>query len=166
MVIMTNWDSPIQTDTTLLMNINVLVDSTASPGNVVLDFPTLGLKAFEDESYMTSLGSAEDFIVSQEASTEDELFVPTAFALMPNFPNPFNNSTTIRFQIGEGVIELPVQLHIYDISGRLTATVVNGVMPAGMYNLIWDAKNESSGMYFIRLSHGNFQQTQKMILLK
>ncbi len=167
MVIMTNWNTPIQADTTLLMKINVLVDSTASPGAVVLDFPTLGLKALEDESYMTSSGSGEDFIISQEASTEDELSIPDAFALLPNYPNPFNNTTTIRFQIGVGAVpELPLQLHIYDIAGRLVATLINSVVSPGLHEIVWNANRHSSGMYFIRLKHGNFQQIQKMILLK
>jgi flagellar hook assembly protein FlgD len=99
--------------------------------------------------------------------------------LLQNTPNPFPNNTTIRYQIpsrGDGKPKA-VSLSIYDISGRLTATLVNEEKEAGYYSVNWDRKDThgrelSNGVYFYRLNVGTngdspmFTQTRKMVLLK
>lgn len=94
-------------------------------------------------------------------STENEQ--PSSFALEQNFPNPFNPKTTIRFQIPDNAY---VTLKIYDMLGNDIATLVNDKLEANVYEVQWDASRNSSGVYFYKLTAGNFVETKKMILVK
>lgn len=78
-------------------------------------------------------------------------------------PNPFNPLTRIHYFIPE---EAAVRLSIYDVQGALVATLVDGVVPEGDHVITWDAMGNASGVYFCRLTTGDFVQTRKMILLK
>lgn len=89
--------------------------------------------------------------------------VPDGFTLSQNYPNPFNPSTKIAFKIvGSG----NTTLKVYDILGKEVATLVNENLPAGSYDVSFDAKNLSSGTYIYRLQSGNSVSTRKMILMK
>ncbi len=85
------------------------------------------------------------------------------FSLIQNFPNPFNPSTMISYQIPTSGL---VTLKVYDILGKEVATLVNEEKNAGMYEVKFDASKLSSGMYICRLNAGNNIQTKKMILMK
>ena len=93
---------------------------------------------------------------------------PAANRLHNCFPNPFNPSTTIRFDIAH-----PAQasLRIYDVAGRLVRVLVDEHLAAGRYEEAWDGRNDgghkvSSGVYFYRLNTAEYEQTRKMILLR
>jgi len=94
------------------------------------------------------------------------------FELNQNFPNPFNPSTTIKYSIpsivgnGHAHSTTNVTLIIYDILGQEVATLVNKEQSPGRYEVTFDASNLSSGLYFYRISAGNFADVKKMILLK
>lgn len=92
-----------------------------------------------------------------------EIERPRATALHAAFPNPFNPTTTIRYQIEE---TLPVRVSVYDVLGREIATLVNQVMPAGVHQVVFDATHLASGMYIYRLQAGNEQITRSMMLVK
>jgi hypothetical protein len=95
--------------------------------------------------------------------------VPKRFALYQNFPNPFNPTTKIKFDIRAGVRsqESEVKLIIYDITGREISTLVNEQLQPGTYEVTFDGSNYASGVYFYKLSVGNEQIAfKKMILLK
>jgi plastocyanin len=89
--------------------------------------------------------------------------VPGKYELYQNFPNPFNPSTTIQFDIAERV---PVDISIYDMRGAKIATLVSEQLSAGSYKVTWDGSSGPSGAYFIRFSAGSFTQTKKMVLIK
>ncbi len=89
--------------------------------------------------------------------------VPFAFGLYQNYPNPFNPITKIRFSLPESG---NVMLKIYDISGREVKTLVNQNMKAGTYEADFDASGISSGVYFYKMTSGNFINTKKMIVTK
>jgi hypothetical protein len=89
--------------------------------------------------------------------------VPDKFSLGQNYPNPFNPTTNIEFQIPKSGL---VNLTIYDALGRKVETLVNQNLCAGTYKADLDASNLVSGIYFYRLSAGDFSETKKMILLK
>jgi hypothetical protein len=89
--------------------------------------------------------------------------LPTEFSLSQNYPNPFNATTTIEYALPVGG---NVRLQVYDITGRVVATLVNGAMPAGYHQVVWDAKGMSSGLYFLRIQAGEFAETKKMALVK
>lgn len=89
---------------------------------------------------------------------------PLKFELAQNFPNPFNPSTMISFVIPK---RAKVTLNVYDISGRLAASLINNeTRTEGKYFIEFDGTGLASGMYFYRLSAGDFSDTRKMILVK
>lgn len=83
--------------------------------------------------------------------------------LYQNYPNPFNPSTTIEYSISK---ENPVSIIVYDIAGREVETLVNEVKRAGYYTVQFNASRLSSGIYFYRITAGDFVQTKKMVLIK
>ena len=90
--------------------------------------------------------------------------VPAAFNLRQNFPNPFNPSTTIEFDISSKSL---VSLKIYNILGQEVAVLVDEVRQAGNQKVTFDASRFASGIYFCKLSNDNgFAKTMKMLLLK
>jgi flagellar hook assembly protein FlgD len=89
-------------------------------------------------------------------------------ALYPNYPNPFNPTTTIRYDLSGGG---PVRLTVFDITGALVRTLVDGERPAGIHEATWDGRDEkgrevASGVYFYRLEAGDYARTRKMLLVK
>ena len=88
---------------------------------------------------------------------------PTEFVLYQNYPNPFNPSTRISWQ---SPVSSWQTLKIYDVLGNEVVTLVNEEKPTGNYEIIFDAKNLSSGVYFYKLQISSFVETKKMILLR
>ncbi|MBM2839654.1 MAG: BNR/Asp-box repeat protein [Bacteroidetes bacterium] len=94
---------------------------------------------------------------------------PTQFELAQNFPNPFNPSTTITYNVSERV---EVNLTIFDVTGKAVCTLVNEELPSGKHSVTWNGRNASgdavsSGTYYYRLVvRGEQQQTRRMLLLK
>ena len=97
------------------------------------------------------------------AQAVEEAPLPTEFALRSNYPNPFNPSTIIEFDLPEA---RPVGLAVYDVVGRRVASLVDGVLAAGRHEVTWDAANLPTGVYFYRIAAGDFVQVKQMILLK
>ena len=89
--------------------------------------------------------------------------LPEAFALYPNYPNPFNPSTEIAFAIPRAGT---VSLEIFNIAGRRVAVPLQEYLAAGEHRIEWDATGLASGVYLYRLTMGDFSQTRKMMLLK
>jgi photosystem II stability/assembly factor-like uncharacterized protein len=88
---------------------------------------------------------------------------PLVYSLNQNYPNPFNPSTVINFTIPEAQV---VKLRVFDVLGREVAQLVNTKMNAGSYDIEWNAKNITSGVYFYKLEAGNYTDVKKMILVK
>lgn len=91
------------------------------------------------------------------------LDLPASFSLSQNFPNPFNPSTSIKFNIPKSSF---VQLTIYDVLGKEVTKLVNKELKIGSYSIDWNGSNYSSGVYFYKLQAGDFTQTKIMMLLK
>jgi flagellar hook assembly protein FlgD len=94
--------------------------------------------------------------------------VPTALALHPNFPNPFNPSTTIAFDLERDGI---VKLQVYDMAGRLVRELGSHHYTAGRYRVVWDGCDDqgngvASGAYFYRLQTETRTLAHKMLLVK
>lgn len=89
--------------------------------------------------------------------------VPGTLRLEPNYPNPFNASTTIRFSV-----PVPTHVHVcvYDVLGRLVTTLLDGRMEGGVHQVRWDAQTTPSGVYFIRLETAHEFRTLPAILLR
>jgi len=88
---------------------------------------------------------------------------PTEFALMQNYPNPFNPSTKIRFALPNSA---NVHIAVYNLIGQEIAQLASGEMSAGYHEVVWDASNVNSGIYFYRIQAGSFTELKKMILMK
>lgn len=89
--------------------------------------------------------------------------IPSGYSLSQNYPNPFNPVTNFEFTIADFGL---VNLTIYDVLGRAVETLVNNELNPGTYKAELDASKYNSGVYFYRLSSGNYTETKKMILVK
>lgn len=94
--------------------------------------------------------------------------VLSKFMLLKNYPNPFNPSTTIPYELYRAG---PVEIAIYDISGRKIATLLSGEQNAGHHRIVWNGRTDAGtpvpvGTYICRLTLDGATRTQKMILLK
>jgi hypothetical protein len=114
---------------------------------------------------ITIYGGFWTSIIDIATSTEqiEESTLPQEFSLNQNYPNPFNPTTIISWQLP---VSGHVSLKVYDIIGNEVATLVNEEKPAGNYEISFDASGLSSGVYFYKLTSGNFIKTKKMILLR
>ncbi|MFQ5864944.1 MAG: FlgD immunoglobulin-like domain containing protein [bacterium] len=100
--------------------------------------------------------------------TPESASLPGDFELLPNFPNPFNPQTTIRYRLSQ---DSDISLRIYDVNGREVLQLYRGRQKAGEYSATWDgtdAKGRSveSGVYFIQLKTGSLSQVREMTLLR
>ena len=88
---------------------------------------------------------------------------PVKFKLLQNYPNPFNPATTIRFVVAE---QTRVELTVFDAAGKKIRTLVNGLFKIGEHAVQFDASDLASGIYFYRISAGNYSESKKMLLIK
>jgi hypothetical protein len=111
-------------------------------------------------------GSADAWNLSEgtiEFHDSADDYGPCEYLLIGNFPNPFNARTCIAFVLPEAG---RVTLRIYNLAGRVVATLVNGYMEAGRHITNWDASPYSSGIYFYKLTADNQSFTKRMVLLR
>ncbi|HLP16566.1 MAG TPA: T9SS type A sorting domain-containing protein [Bacteroidota bacterium] len=97
------------------------------------------------------------------AVADNKNVLPVKYALDQNYPNPFNPSTKIQFALP---VQSDVTLTVFNIVGQQVATLINGHMNAGVHVAEFDASKLSSGVYFYRISAGNFISVKKMLLMK
>jgi len=94
--------------------------------------------------------------------------IPENFSLHQNYPNPFNPVSKIKYEI-PGTIKgktLNVKLIVFDILGKEISTLVNAEQLPGTYEVTFDGSNLPSGVYFYKLSAGDFTDTKKLLLIK
>ncbi|MEN8192742.1 MAG: T9SS type A sorting domain-containing protein [Bacteroidota bacterium] len=96
-------------------------------------------------------------------SAVEDVTIPGKFELAQNYPNPFNPSTTISYALPA---RSDVNIKVYNNLGQLVTTLFNGVNEAGTHEVVWNAADLSSGVYFYTINAGDFVATKKMILLK
>jgi hypothetical protein len=119
----------------------------------------------EDGRWGTVWASCSFYPVSISLSNQS---IPDEYTLFPNYPNPFNPSTTISFFLPEAQL---VNLEIFDSNGRKIRSMINESKHAGFHQLSWDGSNEQgkpavSGLYIFRIRAGGFVNSRKMLLLK
>ncbi len=102
---------------------------------------------------------------SSQTAIDDvtEVKIPSSIELGANYPNPFNNTTTIPFTLNE---HSNIRLEIYDIAGRSLGVIYEGAKAAGNHKVSWTADDLASGVYFYNLTGDGVSQTQRMIYLK
>ncbi len=138
------------------------------PGERIdLFFPADGVpeKGMKRNFVLLSSGNYEHI---QKASVTP----PEKFTLFPNYPNPFNSTTLIRYHLPAiSSQQSAVSLKVYNIEGQLVRVLVDGEQGAGRYEVTWDGCDSrgeplSSGIYLCRMKAGGFTQTRKIVLLK
>jgi hypothetical protein len=94
---------------------------------------------------------------------KDEPEIPTTYSLDQNYPNPFNPSTTIRYGLPE---KAHVLLSVFNILGQQVASLFEGEEEAGFHEVRFDAAGLSSGVYYCKITAGEFVQTRKLLLVR
>jgi len=162
----------------------IFIDQALVPGTNVLTF-TMPLNSFEALTFsrfrfsreahipffgLAMDGEVEDYYVDVNPVGIDDTkeLERTEFKLMQNFPNPFNSTTEILYEIPREVF---VRLSIYDLTGKEIAILVNEQKSPGRHTAIWKGKDHqgqeaTEGIYFYRFEAGNFKETRKLLRLK
>ena len=109
--------------------------------------------------YTRSGGDTTIYTVIREVTS----VIPLNFVLHQNFPNPFNPTTTIKFELKSNS---QTDISVYDVSGRLTAVLVSEELRAGVYETVFDGSALSSGIYFCVMQSGSYRESITMALLK
>ena len=89
--------------------------------------------------------------------------IPNNYDLWQNYPNPFNPTTNIIFHLPKSG---NVTIKIFDITGKLVSELLNSELEAGSHNIDWNASDYPSGVYFYKITAGNFTSVKKMMLVK
>jgi len=155
------------TDPAFTPGLDNLVHSTAD--NVWTDPDTDGWMYSYKITALDHAGNESPPAESATTTGIDETPVVTRTALHQNIPNPFNPTTSIRYDVSAS--SAPVTLRIYTVGGRLVKTLVDRVQSAGEKTVVWNGRDDSgntvaTGTYFYRLTAPGFEQTRKMVLLK
>ena len=116
-----------------------------------------------DDFVFLAAGNSIHILHVNLADIPDNNLLPASFNLSQNYPNPFNSSTIIKYNLPT---ESRIRLEIYDILGRQIATLEDGHKPAGYHQVIWNARDVASGMYFYRLTAGEYSESRKLLLIK
>jgi hypothetical protein len=170
--VLLTWDEPQPGSTSPFLHYNIYVDgnqyqteeTTYEIYGLINGQTYLILITAEYEAGESQYIGVELVYTGTLAGDEVNLFTK----LCGNYPNPFNPITTINYSLKENS---KVSLKIYNIKWQLVKVIVNEVLPAGEYSIIWNGRDEhnkpvSSGIYFYKLKSGNFEKTRKMVLMK
>jgi hypothetical protein len=113
-------------------------------------------------------------IITTDISDPENSYIAEDFILYQNFPNPFNPSTIIKYQVGatrlatgqDSYSPSHVDLSIFNVMGQKIATLISENQPTGVYNIKWEASDQPSGIYLYRLQVGNYIKIKKMMLIR
>lgn len=157
----------VSTDSTFS---TIYFDTTVANTPLIVrpDFLTLGTKYFWRVNATNILGTSGwseiwNFTVRTVGIKMISSEVPDSYKLLNNYPNPFNPITKIRFQIPK---TSNVEIKIFDITGKNIANLVNSILKEGVYEYSFDASAFSSGIYFVRMSAGNYTGVNRIVLVK
>jgi phosphatidylserine/phosphatidylglycerophosphate/cardiolipin synthase-like enzyme len=142
-----NWSNSAETQN----NENTLIIHSKRIANLYLQ---------EFKARYIAAGGSDNIVLDVKQISPE---IPLSTALEQNYPNPFNPTTHLRFTIAQLAI---VRLQIYDVLGREVTTLVNEQKLPGTYDVGFDGSKLASGVYYYRLTAGNFVQTKKLLLLK
>ncbi|HEX03973.1 MAG TPA: T9SS type A sorting domain-containing protein, partial [Bacteroidetes bacterium] len=119
-------------------------------------------RSLSDSDLAAWSGTGFDEVITGDAASRSE--IPVEFAMSEAYPNPFNPTTSMVVSLPEAV-DLTVQ--VFNLNGRLVATLSEGRVEAGNHTLTFDGSDLSSGMYFVTASvPGDMNMTHKLVLMK
>jgi len=123
-----------------------------------------GITTYPPESIApTTFFVGSHTFTASPSSVGDEPGTPAGFHLSQNYPNPFNPATTIEYTVKPTG---PVSIKVFNMLGQDVATLVNGNVGAGTYQVTFDGASLPSGVYMYRMQAGNYSESRKMVLLK
>ena len=137
-------------------SLEIMVTFTPVDTSILLDTLCIDNNDHLLEIYLSGRGDIA-------AGINDELIIPKEYALYPAYPNPFNPTTTIKFDLPKQSF---VTLKVYTILGEEVHTLISEEMVAGRYKYIWNGNNLASGIYLYSLQASDFYNVRKVILLK
>ena len=145
------------------MNTIWIHEGASTIGNVVVDM----IDVRQSDGYVAvgthGNGVYTTYVTELPTGLKEITTHPENFKLYPAYPNPFNSSTTIRFFLPKTGL---VRMTVYNILGEKVEVLIDKNCQQGENSVQWTAKGASSGTYFIRLNYENFNETQKVLLLK
>lgn len=115
---------------------------------------------YDPDGTITDMGT---FYFPQPTDVEYPSVLPSQFSLLENYPNPFNVSTIIRYEVP---FHSPVTIDIYNAMGQKVSSLYEGKLQPGYHQVTWNAAEFSSGTYFYRVEASGFSGTRKMLLIK
>ncbi|MCD4818345.1 MAG: T9SS type A sorting domain-containing protein [Candidatus Cloacimonetes bacterium] len=139
---------------------------------IYLEFSTIDSQSGDYECELLITNDGDETIIpitlTVTNTNSDIIELPEITELKGNYPNPFNPTTTIAFDLN---INTQVKLDIYNIKGQKVITLLNNSFEAGNHKVVWNGKNENkknvaSGVYFYNFSANNYQKTKKMLMMK
>jgi len=146
---------PVHPGDTVEVSVHFFTDSIIATGHVQIEIGSA--HNAQDRTVINFTGSTEPTAVNDQDPVVKE------FKVYQNYPNPFNPTTTITYAVPQ---RTNVSVKVYNITGKEVATLVNEVKDAGAYSVNFNAENLSSGVYFYKISAGQFSSVRKMILIK
>jgi len=151
--------------TTTVVNVSSLTASQYQvPSGILLPSTIYYWRANASNTVGTGTWSSVwNFSAIPTGISQYSLEIPKEFKLHNNFPNPFNPTTKIRFDIPKNS---NVKISIYDINGRIINQLINKDLVVGCYELNWNASNLASGVYFYRIDAESFSDIKRMLFVK
>jgi hypothetical protein len=170
-----DYGNDVPTDPTQLLHVKIEIADTTQMSGLAFYQPLMAGQEYESDNTT----KYDPVVASDTLDTELKLKpsaienlqagIPAKFNLYNNFPNPFNPTTTLKFDLPHNVAN--VQLVVYDILGQQVAVLYSGNLMAGRYSYQWNGKNQfgspvPSGIYFASFKAGSYSKTIKMMLVK
>ncbi len=166
-------DNPDFTNPQIISEIqdtNYTIESELVPGTTY--FWKVLARSWEGDSLWSS--NTNGFFIDYDATTDIETETnakPEGFRLEQNYPNPFNATTVISYELPASAADYSVLIRIYDLNGKLVATLINERQNPGQYRISWNATDDAgqtlpSGIYICSIRAGEFTATRKMVLLR
>jgi hypothetical protein len=157
----------ISADSTFITNV---VDTTVSntPLQLHSNILELGMKYYWRVNATNILGTSDwsifsNFTVRTTGIQQISSFIPSEYKLLNNFPNPFNPTTKIRFQIPKTSF---VDIKVYDITGRVIEDLISQNLKAGIYEYGFDGSGLTSGIYFVKMQTTDYSGVKRIVLVK
>ena len=163
-----NWDlyfSPDSGNTWEIIQLDISTGEMTYAWTVPdVETQTAMIQIVQDNQGFDYWSTTKSFSIASVVLSADEgRPLPTQFSLSPNYPNPFNPASTIRYELPVGSA---LSLIIYDVLGREVTTLAEGYQEAGSYQVRWDGAGFPSGIYVARLVTPEYTKSIKMVLLK
>ncbi len=145
------------------------IEEITESGDIEMSLPTDGVwyAVFSNDNrksnYVEVNIETTLYFDNEEVDVTEKYLTPVEYRLFQNHPNPFNSQTRFSYSIPEAT---DLSLKVYNSSGRLVSTLVNGNRDAGQYSVVWNANQFPAGIYFAKMETGGFSSTRKIVLMK